>query len=392
MAAAMKTMRMRRAYIGAAIALLAITANASITWTTDLDAAKRRARDEKKLILLVTKSAQKLLADAEQHEAVVHSLDDFVLVRGDAGAPLRFLDPAGELIVSPKFLPDVNYFAAMLVKMRVETPAIVDASERRRAGRTAEADLIVGNAYLELELSKQALERFERAAKTLREQHDRVGAQFAEINAGFAYYVSGHRGQGIQILDGAIRSPETNDNAAEAWYLLGSIRRIERNGRDAIAAFRKAWDLATPDSAVAAVAHAALEALDKRPIPPKPGASTAIVRVIPPPRKVVTGSVEFIAEVDRPAAAVDFYLDDVKLATAKKTPFATRINVGNIPRARSVKAIALDARGIPIGEASTTINDRADAFHVTITSPATEVVSGDVTIEADAHVPDNRRL
>src|SRR5215212_7380768 len=332
MAAAMKTMRMRRAYIGAAIALLAITANASVTWTTDLDAAKQRARDEKKLILLATKSAQKLLADAEQHEAVVHSLDDFVLVRGDAGAPLRFLDPAGELIVSPKFLPDVNYFAALLVKMRVETSAIVDASERRRAGRTAEADLIVGNVYL-------ALERFERAAKTLREQNDRAGAQYAEINAGFAYYVSGHRGQGIQILDGAIRSPETNDNAAEAWYLLGSIRRIERNGRDAIAAFRKAWDLATPDSAVAAVAHAALEALDKRPIPRKPGASTAIVRVIPPPRKVVTGSVEFIAEVDRPAAAVDFYLDDVKLATAKKTPFATRINVGNIPRARSVKAI-----------------------------------------------------
>ncbi|HWW60734.1 MAG TPA: VWA domain-containing protein, partial [Thermoanaerobaculia bacterium] len=304
----------------------------------------------------------------------------------------RFLDPAGELIASPKFLPDENAFAAMLVKMRTEAPAIIDASERRRTGRTAEADLILGKALLELELPKQALERFERAAKTLREQKDRIGAQFAELNTGFAHFIAGHRAQGIQIIDGVIRNPETNDNAAEAWYLLGSIRRIEHNGRDAILAFRKAWDLATPDTAIASVAHAALASIDKRPIPPKSGAPAATVRVIPPPRKVVTGSAEFIADVDRHAASVDFYLDDVKVATANKPPFAVRINVGNIPRARNVRVIALDANRIPIGEASTTINDRADAFHVTITSPATELISGDTTIEADAHIPDDRHL
>ena len=87
------------------LAFLSLSANASLVWTTDLDAAKQRARGEKKLILLATKSAEKLLADAEQHEALVHSLENFVLVRENAGAPLRFLIPRARSSSRRSFCP-----------------------------------------------------------------------------------------------------------------------------------------------------------------------------------------------------------------------------------------------------------------------------------------------
>lgn len=386
-----------------ALALFATNARAALIWTNNLDAAIRRARDEKKVVLVVIRSraTNRMLAEAEKHEALVHSLEAFVLALVDARALGRrrisapggvvFLDPAGEIVAAPKYLPTVNYLGGLLIEVRERVPAIVQASESRLAGRIAEADLILGNVDLELDRTKEAIEKFERAAKTLHAQNDSVGAQLAEINAGFAHFISGHP-MGVQMVERAIRSPESDENAAEAWFILGSIRRIERNERDAIKAFRNAWDLAPPDAFVAAAARSALESLDKRPIPLKAGMKTAIVRVIPPARKVVTGSVEFMAEVDGPADAVDFYLDDVKVATATKQPFAARVDVGNIPRARNVKAVARDARGVPLGEALATINDRADAFHVSITSPAIAVASGDVMIEADAQVPDDRRL
>jgi Ca-activated chloride channel homolog len=92
------------------------------------------------------------------------------------------------------------------------------------------------------------------------------------------------------------------------------------------------------------------------------------------------------------AARVEFLLDDVRVQTVTAAPFQTRIDVGKVPRLHTIKAIAYDAGGKAIGEAVTTVNDRADAPHVSLISPVADEVSGTVAVEADAQVPAGRTL
>ncbi|HVR38547.1 MAG TPA: hypothetical protein VMU84_05575, partial [Thermoanaerobaculia bacterium] len=390
---------MIRKLVVIALLSLAAEARAALVWTTDYDAALRRARGEKKLVLVVTKNCtrcDKVIAAAEAHDAVLRSMEAFVLVRGKArGAKenFQFVDPDGELLVDDGFgADDINRFSLVLTKLRQQAPSIILAVEQRHAGQSAEANLVLGNAYLELEQPQKALWRFERAADDLRARKDRIGEQFAEMHVGFALFVSGQRPRGTQKVESAIRNALNDENAAEAWYILGVIRRIERNERDAIKAFRKAWDFAPANTHVAAAIRNVLEAIDKRPLPSKEGTTSTTVRVIPPARRVVTGSVEFVAEVAGAASFIDFFLDNVKVATVNQRPFAARIDLGSTPRARTVRAVAFDKRRTAIGESVVTVNDREDAFYVTITSPVAERASGDVTLEADVHVPPDRKL
>src|SRR5206468_2937070 len=115
---------------------------------------------------------------------------------------------------------------------------------------------------------------------------------------------------------------------------------------------------------------------------PTQTATAATIRVVPPPRSSITGRAEFVALTSPQVARVAFFLDGAFAAAAQAPPFRARIDVGSPPRLRTIKAIAYDRGSNAVAEASTTINDRVDVFHVSIISPVAEALTGRTTIEA----------
>jgi VWFA-related protein len=106
----------------------------------------------------------------------------------------------------------------------------------------------------------------------------------------------------------------------------------------------------------------------------------------------ILGDADFLVEGAGDVARVDFLLDDVKVASSAKHPFRVSIDVGRTPRARTVKAVAFDTAGNPKGEAVATINDRMDAFFVSIIAPASAWIGGANDIELDVRVPPERSV
>jgi VWFA-related protein len=116
------------------------------------------------------------------------------------------------------------------------------------------------------------------------------------------------------------------------------------------------------------------------------------LRIIAPPRPALTGETEFVAEAGAGVARVDFFLDDRQVASQKKTPFRATIDLGPTATARNVRARAFDAQGKALGDAVLAINERLDAFVVTITSPVSDTLRADADVELDVRVPPGRAL
>src|SRR5688500_2921444 len=185
--------------------------------------------------------------------------------------------------------------------------------------------------------------------------------------------------------------PSTRSNGPEPTVRRSAVVDNSKALKAAIESYRKAYDLAAPGSGTLEGATRALARIDDRPLPPKQGMLSTL-RLIVPPRPALTGETEFVAEAGPGVARVDFFLDDQQVASQKKAPFRASIDVGPTARARSVKARAFDAQGKPLGDAVVTINDRLDAFVLTIVAPVTDVLRGDSDVELDVRVPPGRAL
>jgi VWFA-related protein len=177
----------------------------------------------------------------------------------------------------------------------------------------------------------------------------------------------------------------------------GAAARRITEGRDmrdrarAVEEYRKAYDLAPAGSAVLDQATHALMRIDDRPLPPK-GRIDASLRIVPPSRQTIVGDADFFVQSRAGVARIDFYLDNAKVGSVTKQPFRQSIDLGGIPRVRTVKAIAFDGAGKAISEASITINDRVDAFIVTVVAPAAAWIGGEQNVELDVRVPPGRSL
>ncbi|HEX2061980.1 MAG TPA: hypothetical protein VHK90_14660, partial [Thermoanaerobaculia bacterium] len=321
-----------------------------------------------------------------------------------------------------------------LLRYRSIRELVTGAVELRFAGQMPAADFALGNALVSIARWPAAAARFDKATEGYRAAGDRESEQLARVASGYAWYGTGQKVRGRAIVTDILRKPVSNAVAAEAHLAMGAIHvsaaqirtaqvvapvpssqpRGRRgapmdvgvgmipmpmstsgsNPREmklAIESYRKAYELAAPGSSTLEMARRALAQLDKRPLPQKGGVE-ATLRIVPPARQLLTGQSDFLVETPGGVARVDFYLDEKKVASVSELPFRATIDVGNTPRLRTLKARAFDAAGEAKGEAVLTINDRNDAFLLTIVSPASPVVAGDAEVELDVRVPPGRTL
>jgi VWFA-related protein len=321
-----------------------------------------------------------------------------------------------------------------LLRVRAERPRIVRSVELRKAGQVPEADLVLGNALFNARQPMPAADRLQRAVAGFRAAKDEEHAQLAEILEGGAWYLAGQRARGQKIVADILRNPVSDAIAAEANLAIarqyeaaalttrrvvaavvpttprsrtpggapapipsgGSARTLALGSRrvmlKAIESYRKAYELAPEGSIAQEQARYSLERLDDQPLPLRKTPSQSLLRIVTPARMTVLGDADFLIEGPGDIARVDYLLDDVKVASSAKRPFRVSIDVGRIPRARAVKAVAFDAKGNAKGEALATINDRMDAFFVSIVAPASAWIGGANDIELDVHVPPGRSV
>jgi VWFA-related protein len=320
-----------------------------------------------------------------------------------------------------------------LLRVRGERPRIVRSAEMRLAGQVPDADLLLGNALYNARQALPAADRLERAAEAFRAAKAEQLTQMAEILEGGAWYLAGQRARGRKLVTDVLRKPATEAVAAEAWVAIarqyeaeamrmatgipaalpsstanpatrgmvptpsgGTARsRVMGSKREmlkAVESYRKAYEIAADGSFALEQSRYSLERLDEETLPQRKSPSQTLLRIVTPARMTVLGDADFLVEGDGGVSRVDYLLDDVKVASSVKHPFRVSIDVGRTPRARTVKAVAFDAAGNAKGEAVATINDRMDAFFVSIVAPASAWIGGANDVELDVHVPPGRSV
>jgi Ca-activated chloride channel family protein len=91
--------------------------------------------------------------------------------------------------------------------------------------------------------------------------------------------------------------------------------------------------------------------------------------------------------------AVEFYLDGRKVMTKRQPPYTLDLDFGEIPQARKVRAIALDAKGQPITGDEIILNTGTDPFRVRIVSPRVAIrLKGKTRVEMSVNVPEGKKL
>ncbi len=323
-----------------------------------------------------------------------------------------------------------------LLRIRGERQRIVRSVELRQAGRVPEADLLLGNALFNARQALPAADRLHRAVEAFRAVKAEELAQMAEILEGGAWYLAGQKARGRKLVADVLRNPASDVIAAEAH--VGMARQYEaesmvlataiagpaalprtprpgtarggmtptpsggsarsralaskRSMVKAIESYRAAYEIAPEGSTALEQSRYSLERLDHQALPQRKSPLKTLLRIVTPARMTILGDADFLVEGAGDVARVDYLLDDVKVATSAKHPFRVSIDVGRTPRARAVKAVAFDAAGNAKGEALATINDRMDAFFVSIVAPASAWIGGAYDIELDVRVPPGRSV
>ena len=109
-----------------------------------------------------------------------------------------------------------------------------------------------------------------------------------------------------------------------------------------------------------------------------PGVSK--LKILPPSRETPIGLLRLEADVSPPITKVEFYLEDKLLVRRSKPPFSVEIDLGEVPRKQTVRAVGYDASGKLIDEDAWAINQGSARVAVKIL-PQPDPASGKVRIK-----------
>lgn len=118
------------------------------------------------------------------------------------------------------------------------------------------------------------------------------------------------------------------------------------------------------------------------------------LRIVPLPDDLVSGiqHIETMAVGDG-IKAVEFYLDGRKVMTKRQPPYTLDIDLGDVPRPRNIRAVALGEKKQILTGDEIVVNTGTDPFRVRIVSPRIAVnVHGRTRVEMAVNVPDGKKL
>jgi Ca-activated chloride channel family protein len=111
------------------------------------------------------------------------------------------------------------------------------------------------------------------------------------------------------------------------------------------------------------------------------------LKILPPSRETPIGLLRLEAVVAPPIVKVEFYLEDKRLVSRSKPPYSVEIDLGDIPRRQTVRAVGYDETGQVIDEDAYAINQGKDRLVVRLLprmDPAGAVVHVKVAVQSIA--------
>jgi len=116
--------------------------------------------------------------------------------------------------------------------------------------------------------------------------------------------------------------------------------------------------------------------------------------LLPIAREFATGVVKFETRSSSDDIAfAEFFLDGRKVVTDRRPPFEADLDLGELPRKRTVKVAGYGKDGRILSEDEIVLNEGREAFRVKITAPEKGAnVSGPVRVVADLAVPETKKL
>jgi hypothetical protein len=114
---------------------------------------------------------------------------------------------------------------------------------------------------------------------------------------------------------------------------------------------------------------------------PRPDSSK--LRIVPPDREAPLGLLRLAAEVEPPITKVSFFLDQRLLLSRTRPPYTVEIDLGNVPRRQTVRAVGYDETGRVIDEDAYAINEGTARVAVRVL-PEPDPASGNVRVKVPA--------
>jgi VWFA-related protein len=104
------------------------------------------------------------------------------------------------------------------------------------------------------------------------------------------------------------------------------------------------------------------------------------LKILPPSREAPIGLLRLEAVVAPPIEKVEFYLEDKRLVTRTRPPYSVEIDLGEVPRRQTVRAVGYDATGRVIDEDAYAVNQGKDRVVVRLL-PRADAAAGVVRVK-----------
>ncbi|HEX2834975.1 MAG TPA: hypothetical protein VHW00_18315 [Thermoanaerobaculia bacterium] len=170
--------------------------------------------------------------------------------KADASGHVLLLDPWGHQRFDWKPANAPDLVAKLRMAMSVGS-ALVQAGAQ---GDTPEAHFSLGFAYLRTQSFDDALREYAAAEAGARAKGDNVLAQRAQIQHAAALGQSGKKSEAVSALEKIVKAPQSPLTEAEAWLILGHLRRGSGNEKGAHEAYTNAAQRAPQGSEIQKVA------------------------------------------------------------------------------------------------------------------------------------------
>jgi VWFA-related protein len=118
------------------------------------------------------------------------------------------------------------------------------------------------------------------------------------------------------------------------------------------------------------------------------------VEIVPPTGNLLAGLVRFNTLVSGPdVTTVEFTFDGRSLFRKRTPPYSVELDLGNLPRRRTLTAVAYDASGAEVARDELAINSGAHRFEIRLVEPRRGgSYSGSLRAVADVLVPEGRTV
>jgi Ca-activated chloride channel family protein len=104
------------------------------------------------------------------------------------------------------------------------------------------------------------------------------------------------------------------------------------------------------------------------------------LKILPPDREAPVGLLRLEAEASPPITKVEFYLEDKLIVRRTKPPYSVEIDLGEVPRKQTVRAVGYDSNGKLIDEDAWAINQGSARLAVKIL-PQPDPAGGNVKVK-----------